>query len=157
MAEETTVSELLESEHRRIGDDLESFRRSLDRGEVEATAFERAASVLQRHIYLEEDILFPKVEPLGLAGPASVMAMEHGEISGNLLAIQDGIRQGADPALLQELFTTLTTVLDGHNLKEERILYPAADRLLAESGDSDILQTLKDADLPSGWKCRALR
>ena len=157
MKKETSISELLQSEHRWVAERLEHFGQGLDKGQVSADPFHEAGAVLHRHIYLEEDILFPQVEVRGLMGPAEVLAQEHGEICGYLNGIGDLVKAGAPAGRVQAAFTALRSLLDEHNLKEEQVLYPAADRLLEPDELAQMLQKLTAAQRPENWVCRAHR
>jgi len=86
---------------------------------------------LRRHIRFEEQLLFPTFEErLGIppaAGPTAVMRAEHREIEALIEAIGRALA-GEGAAL--PLRARLHGVLGEHNVKEERILYPATDRAL---------------------------
>jgi regulator of cell morphogenesis and NO signaling len=94
---------------------------------------------LRRHIRFEEQILFPAFEQAsGLpaqGGPTGVMRAEHREIEALLEALGDVVALPGPAA--EVLRAQLHAVLGGHNLKEENILYPGADRLFA--GESDAI------------------
>ena len=155
MGEQTTISDVLQSEHRRIDEDLDRFRRGMDSGRVDPGPFEAAAETLRRHIYLEEDILFPQVEARGMTGPTEVMAQEHGEICHLLDIIHDLIQTGAGPQRIRAAFVALHRLLEEHNLKEEQVLYPSSDQMLGKDEVARVLQRLIDAKPPEGWECRA--
>jgi hypothetical protein len=91
---------------------------------------------LERHIRFEEEILFPAVEERAgfppHAGPTAVMRAEHVQIRSCLAGITDAL--AADGAGATQIRARMLDVLGGHNLKEERILYPLADRALGRDG-----------------------
>jgi hemerythrin-like domain-containing protein/uncharacterized protein (DUF2249 family) len=94
---------------------------------------------LGRHIRFEEEILFPAVESRAgfppNAGPTAVMRAEHVEIRSCLSGITAAL--GAGGAGATQIRARMTDVLGGHNLKEEQILYPLADRALGrEAADA---------------------
>ena len=154
MSEQVTISTMLEAEHRWIDERFEQFSRDLAMGLVKADPFQEAASVLHRHIYLEEELLFPEVEALGLEGPTAVMVQEHGDICRFLNGITELIGEGAGYAQVQDSFKVLRKLLEEHNVKEESVLYPSADRLL---NSAELVRRLKEANPPNGWACRAHR
>jgi uncharacterized protein (DUF2249 family) len=86
---------------------------------------------LKRHIRFEEEILFPAFEGrAGISptnGPTAVMREEHREIERTIDAI--GRAFSGDGAALP-LRADLQRLLGQHNLKEERVLYPATDQSL---------------------------
>ena len=96
--------------------------------------FAHFARGLDRHIRFEEEILFPAVEErAGLpthAGPTAVMRAEHVEIRACLAGISSDLAEGGAGAT--EIRARMLSVLEGHNLKEEQILYPLADRALGK-------------------------
>ncbi|MBI2872007.1 MAG: hemerythrin domain-containing protein [Chloroflexi bacterium] len=152
-----TVSQTLESEHRWIDGRFAQFQQALAGGQVVAEPFREAARVLHRHIFLEEDLLFPEVEARGLAGPTAVMAQEHGQICRMLGDVEGLITQNASPERIHDAMKALASLLEEHNLKEERVLYPSADQLLGQHDLAQLLRRFKTAKVPDGWACRAHR
>jgi iron-sulfur cluster repair protein YtfE (RIC family) len=141
-----SLAAALEREHHEIDEGIAAFR--AEPGDRQPLT--RAILALRRHIYLEEEFLFPQLyqaEP-GAAAPLFVMLREHGQIwalldSLELLGDADGL------AVTRQL----TSHLLHHNLKEERVLYPLADETLS-AADAERLRTFLDAgELPDGWVC----
>jgi len=98
------------------------------------TAWSQFVQTLERHMGRdEEEVLFPALEAVnGPAGPTQVMRMEHGQM--RALAAQAGSALAGQDA--QEFFglaETLMLLIQQHNMKEERILYPLMDRSLANA------------------------
>ena len=93
--------------------------------------------LLVSHARLEEDLLFPRLEPhLGQMGPLAVMRAEHSRIDGLLKAA----RQEDEVAALKSLVGELLRLTYGHFQKEESVLFDMAERFLggaalAEMGD----------------------
>lgn len=157
MTQPQTVAAVLEAEHRWIDERFAQFQQGLEAGRADAGPYEEAATKLHRHIYLEEEMLFPHVETRGLAGPTTVMVMEHGEICRQLDAVRDLLASGAAASQVLEVFGALRGLLEEHNAKEEQIFYPASDQLLTAEELSEVLAQVEDAEAPAGWLCRALR
>lgn len=85
---------------------------------------------LQRHILIEEEILFPAFEAatgMHEGGPTLVMRHEHVDIKACLGQILEGARARNLDAMEQSR-ANLLGVLVSHNMKEESILYPTTDR-----------------------------
>lgn len=85
---------------------------------------------LNRHIRMEEEILFPAFErATGMCGggPTTVMRAEHVEIKRLLEEISIAIRNAA-PERFTPAAQSLRSVLGEHNMKEEQILYPMSDQ-----------------------------
>ncbi|MBI4213409.1 MAG: hemerythrin domain-containing protein [Chloroflexi bacterium] len=154
MTEPVTVGTLLEGEHQWIDGRFGQFLQALNAGSVNAEPLDEAAHVLHRHIFLEEEILFPELEARGVVGPTAVMVQEHGQICDFLERIAMLIRDGAPPDRIQQVFDALRSLLEEHNAKEEQVLYPAADHLL---NSAELLRRMQGADPPHGWLCRAHR
>ena len=80
--------------------------------EGDAPALEAFKKRLRLHMRLEEELLFPVLSGTSLAAPARVMTGEHDRLRGLL-----------DDDDLQ----ALPTCLGSHNVKEERVIYPACE------------------------------
>ncbi len=102
MKQQAGISTDLALEHRRIDERFERFQQYLAKGQVNADLYEEAAGILHRHIYLEEEILFPEVEARGLVGPTAVLVQEHGEICRFLDGVQACIQRDAKPRRIQD-------------------------------------------------------
>ncbi len=143
-----SLAAALEREHREIDDGIAAF--AVAAGDREPLA--RAISALRRHIYLEEEILFPllyQAEP-ALAAPVFVMLREHAQIWTLLNSLEhDPGGDATGPARIRQL----TSHLLHHNLKEERILYPRADEALPAKEAGQLRAFLDSGELPAGWVC----
>ncbi len=154
-ADPTTIHGLMESEHQWVDARFTRFLGLLDSGVLDGSPFFEASGVLHRHIYLEEEILFPELERHGLSGPVAVMALEHGEIWRNLADVAGLIRADADVERVRASLKALEELLDAHNFKEEQILYPAADEVVSPEQLPQMLDALRESQAPPGWVCRA--
>jgi hemerythrin-like domain-containing protein len=142
-----TVADYLGWDHDRLDALCERAFQARARGasdEARALAAE-FASGLRRHIGLEEELLFPEFERLaGMsphAGPTAVMRHEHRRIEGFLATLERTI--GEAGAQADEARAGLLGVLVGHNVKEEQVLYPTADRLLGDSARRALVARLR--------------
>src|SRR5690606_14935451 len=88
----------------------------------------------------------------GLLGPVLVMLREHGEIW-DLLDATEGALLVDDVPRARGSWEQLADVLEQHNLKEERILYPAGDERIAPADAELILATLASGEMPADWRC----
>src|SRR5690554_5908558 len=75
-----SLAAALEREHREIDDGLEIFSAGGEGTDERREALERAIRALRRHIYLEEEFLFPPLREAGLVAPIFVMLREHAQI-----------------------------------------------------------------------------
>ncbi len=128
-----TVTEYLEADHRRLDAILVEVQPLAGAGQWEGAAarFGEFSSGLDRHIDVEEQILFPTFESAtGMrAGPTQVMRAEHIEIRDWMRTATDAIGR-ADGEVLQEALEALSQTLAAHNMKEEHMLYPMADQAM---------------------------
>ncbi|WP_068266088.1 hemerythrin domain-containing protein [Janibacter limosus] len=147
------VAQELVVEHHSIDERLADVVAGLDEGEVRAEAFRAAATELKHHIFVEEEHLFPPLRAAGMIPPVLVMLREHGEMWG-VLEMIEGLLAAPSPdaAVLREACGRLMDQLDAHNLKEEQILYPAADQTLAPQDQESVSTALVDGDLPGDWR-----
>ena len=129
-----TISDYLSWDHDRLDALLGSARNWVEEGNwVQVwrvyAEFERG---LNRHIRLEEEVLFPVFEErTGNTGPTTVMREEHKRIHG-VLAVLRAAADRADAAGFRSGVAALDAVLPAHNEKEEQVLYPTADRVLLD-------------------------
>lgn len=91
-------------------------------------AFDRR---FRAHLTMEEDVLFPALEQAtGMqGGPTHVMRLEHQQMRGLLDQMGEAAAQG-DFAGVADDGDTLLMLIQQHNMKEENVLYPMADRAL---------------------------
>lgn len=88
---------------------------------------------LRRHLAMEEELLFPAFEAAtGMrdAGPTHVMRMEHEQMRGVLTQMAAAVARGDRDELLDQ-GETLHILIQQHNMKEEGMLYPMAEQVLA--------------------------
>jgi iron-sulfur cluster repair protein YtfE (RIC family) len=128
------IAQYFKADHNRLDAAFAAFqdqkRESFDEAKKHFKIFFRG---LRRHIVWEEEILFPLFEKkAGMhdEGPTFVMREEHRRIQALLDRIHAKVRV-ADPDSDDDE-EMLMEVLEGHNLKEEQILYPAIDQLTTQ-------------------------
>ncbi len=86
---------------------------------------------LDRHFTLEEETLFPAVAQVFKVAeqPIQIMVAEHAQMRA-LLADLDETIVARDQAAYLGIIETLHFLIQQHNYKEERVLYPMADGAL---------------------------
>jgi hemerythrin-like domain-containing protein len=107
----------------------------LDSGNTDATnqAWQEFDDGMRRHFAMEEEVLFPAFEArsgMGGGGPTAMMRMEHQQMIGLLDQIGSAMSTGDTEEAL-DLGDTLLMVIQQHNVKEEGMLYPMAENMLA--------------------------
>lgn len=107
----------------------------LDNGDSDAArqAWREFDGSMRRHLAMEEDVLFPAFDAssgMGGGGPTAMMRMEHQQMCG--LLDQMGIAMSTgDAEETLDLGDTLLMLIQQHNVKEEGMLYPMAENMLA--------------------------
>jgi regulator of cell morphogenesis and NO signaling len=147
-----SLAATLRRQHREIDTGIEEFLRAGD-----VWALTRAVRALRRHIYLEEEFLFPPLAGAGLVAPIFVMLREHGQIWVTLDTLDAALAGDADPEVLDAACRRLTVLEQHHNPKEERILYPQADHALPAPAAARLQAFLASGELPDGWVCERAR
>jgi uncharacterized protein (DUF2249 family)/hemerythrin-like domain-containing protein len=134
------IREFLGDDHRRLDAILRHAAVLAHSGSfAQARAsFEEFRCGLERHIEMEEEILFPSFEKAtGITGgPTVVMHVEHLEIRRLMNTVGASLR-AEDLASLLEGIREFTTLLEEHNAKEEDVLYPMADRSFGDDRERD--------------------
>jgi len=148
-----TVRAVLEREHQEIDAGIAAFLSDPSATGSLTTAF----TSLRRHIYLEEEYLFPPLRAGGLMAPVLVMLREHGQLWVELDKIDRLLADGADGPQLRKPLQGLLQLLDRHNAKEEPIVYAAADQRLDAETAAEINQLVETSTLPAGWVCEQAR
>ena len=96
---------------------------------------------MRRHFAMEEEVLFPAFDArsgMGGGGPTAMMRMEHQQMRGLLDQIGEAMQAG-DAQEAMDIGDTLLMMTQQHNVKEEGMLYPMAENILA--GDWAVLAT----------------
>lgn len=136
-----TISAFFENDHREIDAILERTAFDSPNAIVDFSEFDAR---LERHIRWEEELLFPavaaKAPPLEM-GPIRVMKMEHVAIRQHKAAALAALKAG-DGASAKSHSDAMVQVLTSHNHKEEHVLYPACDQMLAAEAQ-ELLAKLK--------------
>ncbi len=119
---------ILMAEHRELLKIAEQLNRAVAANDREAIEHIREhLRESEKHYLREENVLFPVLEKHGIVEPPRVMWSEHQEIR----ALKKEIQTAEGPRL-RELAVTLGEMLTSHFFKENRILFPAALRVVPE-------------------------
>ncbi|NIR59910.1 MAG: hemerythrin domain-containing protein [Gammaproteobacteria bacterium] len=137
----TMISDHLTAVHGRCDELLARGESAVSAGRWEDAdgAFDAFRSVTEAHIELEEQTLFPRIEPaLGTTGPTQVMRGEHDRMRALMRAMGDALGSRDEQRFL-DAAETLLVLMRQHNAKEEAILYPIMDDLVAEEEAAALL------------------
>lgn len=132
-----TITEYLSAEHQHCDGlfaDAETAAANNDLAAAKA-GFAAFHEEMEQHLGKEENILFPAFEQAtgSSRGPTSVMRMEHEQMR-ELFAEMKAALDAGDTGTYAGLSETLLILMQQHNMKEEQMLYPMADRALGEPG-----------------------
>lgn len=152
-----TIGEMLRKEHHEIDRGIAGIIDGVD----DRALMAESLVLLRRHIYIEEVILFPALAKahLALTMLISMMEIEHAY----MWPMIDNLAASTGPdAPFKEIRRTcvaLDELLRLHNIREEDVLYRAADRM---TGPNPVGHPLVDrivgARMPADWTCElALR
>lgn len=144
---ERGVAEYLQWDHERLDGVLQTFHSHVRSGAWSAAEerFGVFRTGLERHIRMEEEILFPVFEqssPMSGCGPTTVMRSEHVNIKEILAQVVTDTAGRSESGIARAL-DALAVVLGGHNMKEENILYPMCDEVLGSAGADGVVRKLQ--------------
>ncbi|MBK1673404.1 hypothetical protein CKO35_08790 [Ectothiorhodospira shaposhnikovii] len=128
-----TIQDFFTTDHRECDYRLADLEFAIADGDWEAAdaGFREFHHDMERHLQREETLLFPAIESVsgGTMGPTEVMRREHDQMRALMEEIRIAKDQRDENTTLG-VIETLMTMIQLHNVKEEQILYPMADRFL---------------------------
>lgn len=149
-----TIGAYLERDHReRDQQYLQAEQHaSCGRWDEAGAEFDDYRQALELHMTMEEKVVFPALERAlgGNGGPTSVMRNEHVHLRDVAARMSEALA-ARDSDLFFNQADMLRLLMRQHNLKEESILYPMAERVLADS-QTDIVAAMAamSAGVPPG-------
>jgi hemerythrin-like domain-containing protein len=134
-----TILEFLGSDHHVCDELFASAEESVGQknwGGARAS-FDRFHASMLHHLTMEENVLFPAFEARtsSTGGPTQVMRMEHEQMRGLMQDMADAVAKTDYEGYLG-LSETLNMLMQQHNMKEENVLYPMTDQVLAGERDN---------------------
>jgi regulator of cell morphogenesis and NO signaling len=154
--ESESVAAALERQHQEIDIVIAEFAAGPAARDRDRRPLRTAIQALRRHIYIEEEFLFPPLRDSGLVAPIFVMLREHAQLWATLRMLErelDTDQDGAGVMLCHQLAVQLLH----HNLKEEKIVYPQAEETLTAEATAQLHTMLASGELPAGWTCQKAR
>lgn len=150
------ISNVLEEDHRRVGEFLDKFLDSIRNGNPSENYFHSARESLHNHIFWEESVLFDAVRNESNEARIHGLEVEHGGIWKLLDKIDEYVQNGEAELAIDRL-EGLIRVLETHNGAEEKTVYSEL-----ESKDSDtqarlIMFEVEQARAPEGWVCKIMK
>jgi len=131
----TGLADFFVADHQDCDDKWARVEGFLDSGDDAALreAWQEFDRATRRHLAMEEEVMFPAFEAasgMGQSGPTVVMRQEHEQMRALLDQIGFNIEEG-DTDEAYDLGDTLHLLTQQHNIKEEGMLYPMAENVLA--------------------------
>ncbi len=153
---ETTITELLEEDHRRIGEIGARMCRLVHVDPARAVVLAHVLAIgMRRHVGAEEEILFPLSGQRATGVPTDVLERDHRAMlhyaehvlsaAERLLEAQrarDTASQENAGAELLRSHGGLTAVVAEHEDREERTMFPLLDRTLSREHRHEVLRRL---------------
>lgn len=159
-----TLSAALEREHQQVDAGIGAFLARLAGGTVDADGLNTTLTALRRHIYLEEEILFPPLRQGARMVSIFGMIRGHGEIWHTMdtlaslsMPLSLSATGGGEHDALREACRQLLTLLEAHNKVEEAVIYSAADIDLEPAKATELADFMKTGKRPDGWVCEKAR
>jgi hemerythrin-like domain-containing protein len=135
------ITDFLSKDHERCDQLFLQAESNAQKGQWEAatTMFRMFQNSLERHLSIEEEILFPAMgEILGVTcGPTDVMRSEHRQMRQLVRSMDEAVTARNREEFLGNA-ETLLIMMQQHNFKEENMLYRMADQMLAQRPDEII-------------------
>ncbi len=140
----TTIGKAFAQDHRRLEAELSGAFRSIEASDWQAASasFARFRVGIERHIEVEEQVLFPAVEN-GLETPlTAILRKGHRDLKVFFDEVEDAIlERDQDEAL--RVISAMRALLELHDKKEEAELYPVAQERLGAVGAAAISEALQ--------------
>lgn len=155
MSTPISLAEALTAEHHEIDGGIERVAETgSGAGDDWVAPLLGTLAALRRHIYLEEELVFPPLSAGPLQMPIMVMLREHGEMWRRMDALEELVT-GDDAAAHRERAQAecaeLLALLADHNSKEEPVIYPHVDADLDDDAQAYLHDFLATGTTPDGW------
>lgn len=139
-----TIREYLGADHKRCDDLFVRAETSASQRQWQEAIeyFQDFHDGLERHLQMEETILFPEFERItgNAAGPTGMMRIEHQQMRLVTERMSYALGRRDEDDFLGHA-ETLNILMQQHNLKEENILYPMIDKVL-QQGRAELLDAM---------------
>ncbi len=143
--ESSTVTGWLTNDHDRLDVLLAEVSALVEDGDLARgrTCFREFDRGLERHLRLEEELLFPRLERLAAtaAGVTRVLHDDHRTIARSAAVTRGAVERG-DPAGFRAAVRAMLMVLRDHFAREEEALFPTMDRALGRSERAELVQRM---------------
>jgi len=129
------ISDYMTKNHRHCDEVFARAEQAVDKGEWETAAQQTKEYLdnMERHLTMEEQVLFPAFEnETGITdGPTMIMKDEHQQMRQLFMQLQLALEEKNAEEYLGTS-ETLLIMMQQHNMKEEGMLYPMSDEQLTD-------------------------
>ena len=139
--EDENVEYFMTKDHQDTNEILDTVLKDSIKGVVDSESIAKVTEMLRRHIYIEEEILFPAL-PSDNDKDIEFLEVQHGEVFRFLKSLNSN--NNAD--LIKDISKKLVDLLIEHNAFEESFIYGNFEKL-----DAAFIEKIT---FPVGWKCR---
>ena len=139
--EDENVEYFMTKDHQDTNEILDTVLKDSIKGVVDRESIAKVTEMLRRHIYIEEEILFPAL-PSDNDKDIEFLEVQHGEVFRFLKSLNSN--NNAD--LIKDISKKLLDLLIEHNAFEESFIYGNFEKL-----DAAFIEKIT---FPVGWKCR---
>jgi hemerythrin-like domain-containing protein len=128
-----SIGDAFARDHRRLEEVLETSAAHVDaaRWDEAAQAFTHFRRGIERHMQVEEEVLFPAVEQGAETPLTAILRKGHHDLRIFFDELDDALA-ARDAEEYRRIAATMRALLDRHDEKEEAELYPAAQARLGE-------------------------
>ena len=139
--EDENVEYFMTKDHQDTNEILDTVLKDSIKGVLDSESIAKVTEMLRRHIYIEEEILFPAL-PSDNDKDIEFLEVQHGEVFRFLKSLNSN--NNAD--LIKDISKKLLDLLIEHNAFEESFIYGNFEKL-----DAAFIEKIT---FPVGWKCR---
>ncbi len=138
-----SILDFMTNEHKKCDEYFATAEQQVSKGNWQEAGptFSDFVNSMERHFKMEEQVLFRYVERAmgNSGGPVAVMRMEHEQVRELLQKLENSFEEQDQDGFLGTA-ETLLILMQQHNMKEEQILYPMAERMLATAQEQVIAE-----------------
>ncbi len=142
-----SVGEYLQQDHRRLDAMLGEVEWLASRGLFNKAneRFQELRCGLERHVHIEEEIVFRKYEAITHVrnGPTRRMRLEHQQIRQAIEQVDHELAAG-NAVGVQEAIALFERLTDEHDRTEEHVVYPAIDRALRSDAPAAMIRQMEE-------------
>lgn len=139
----TTIGKAFAEDHRRLEAELSGASSLIEAEDWPAASarFVRFREGIERHIEVEEQVLFPAVENGAEIPLTAILRKGHRDLKVFFDEVEDAILD-RDQSEALRIISAMCALLERHDKKEEAELYPVAQERLGTAGAASISEAL---------------